>query len=262
MGVAAGTLVCAGLALVLAAYAPADIITALVVVAIVLFAAGWGRLTHAPAPAVSGVVVALIGLASVVAVRVTMDAAWATIVGAFALVVAFLGEMFRGRSRTSVLGSLATSITGVIIALSSGGWVALENCRMWLVLAYPMGICLVVAGLCLLVKGELWVRASVSILACTLAGLAAVGIVKATGLGGDDSILVLTTSVGAAEPLIAMLTIFGAFGLVAGLVVAGCHILFSGRMRPTSVIGAVALGLIPWLTMAVPVYAFARLAGV
>ncbi|QOX81641.1 hypothetical protein H8R18_07875 [Nanchangia anserum] len=231
------------------------------VVAVIVFACGWGRLVHAPAPGISAVIIAVMALASLGVVRVTMDAAWGVYVAGFVVCAAFIGEMVRGRGRTSVLGSLATTVTGTVLAMTTIAWIALENYRVWLILAHPMGICLVVAGACLFLRGSVWMRVLTSIVLCTLGGLVAVGLVMVAGLGANDSILVASASVGTTEPMIAMLTVFGAFGMVSGLVVAGCHAFFAGRMAPTSLMGAAALGMIPWLTAAIPVYAFARIMG-
>lgn len=244
-----------------AALVPAGTLTALVVLAIVLFALGWGRLMHAPAPATSGIVIGLMACLGVGVVAVTHDAAWGIFVAAFTVCAAFISEMMRGTRRTSMLGSLATTVSGSVIALTGMSWVALEGSRQWLVLAHPMGLCLVVAGACLFVRGSVWMRAGISVVACTLGGLAAVGFVMVSGLGGRHSVLAVSASVGAGEPLLAMLVVFGGFGLLAGLVVAGCHAFFTGRMAPTSTLGAIALGLVPWLCAAVPVYCFARLMG-
>lgn len=248
-----------GLGLAASALGPIDTMTVLVIVAVIVFALGWGRLVHAPSPQTSGIIVALAALSGIIAVRVTMDAFWCALIAAFVVFFAFLGEIARGQQRTSVLGSLATTVTGSVLALSAVSWVALENYRMWLILAHPMGICLAVAGLCFFLRGSVWARAGVSVLACTLGGLVSVGVVMALGLGGEESVLAASASVGASEPLIAMFVVFGAFGLIEGLVVAGCHAFFSGRIAPTSTLGAMALGMIPWLSAAIPVYTFARI---
>lgn len=259
MSAASVTLATGGLVLASASLAPIDFFTAVVALYVVIFACGWGRLVHAPAPGISGAVILIVAVASGAAVRLSMDAAWSGIVVAFVIAAAFFGEIVRGEERSSVLGSIATTATGSLIGVAASAWIALENYRVWLILAYPMGLCLGVAGLCLLLRGPMWVKTTGSIVACTLAGLGAVAVVMATRLGAEDSVLVASASVGASEPLFAMLTVFAGFGCVCGLLIAACHAFFSGRVAPTTPLAALALGVIPILVMSLPVYAFARL---
>lgn len=94
--------------------------------AVALFAVGWGRLLEIPSSLGSGLVIALVGFASV-AVALAVPAQDAFDVMAYVLAIgvflSFLHQMLR-RDRSHLAVSLTSTVFGVLLAGTAGGAVA------------------------------------------------------------------------------------------------------------------------------------------
>lgn len=181
-----------------------------VVVASVLLAlaiaAGWPLLLGLPNVLGSAVVIALGGAGAVVAVTATRGHPLLRelpIVVALAVLLAFVNELARQDGRARLVDSVAGTVTGVLVAASSAGWVAAERS--------PGGTALVVSG-----AVALFVAAAVS----------------AVPLGGWLGALVTAGgAVVAGGAVGAVMEDFGpvvgiALGLAMGILVAALHALF------------------------------------
>ncbi len=181
-----------------------------VVVAAVLLAlaiaAGWPLLLGLPNVLGSAVVIALGGAGAVVAVTATRGQPFLRelpIVVALAVLLAFVNELARQDGRARLVDSVAGTVTGVLVAASSAGWVAAERS--------PDGTALVVSGAVALAVAAFasawplggWLGGLVTAGAAVLAG-GAVGVVM-----GDAGLLLGTM-----------------LGLATGILVAALHALF------------------------------------
>ncbi len=116
------------------------VIGASALLALVL-AVGWPVLLRLPNPLGSGVVIALGGVGAVLAVTATkgdLALRQLPIVVALAILLAFVNELARQDGRKRLVDSVAGTVTGVLVATASAGWVASER--------IPDGTNLVVAG--------------------------------------------------------------------------------------------------------------------
>jgi hypothetical protein len=111
-----------------------------VLLALVL-AAGWPVLLRLPNVLGSGVVIALGGAGAVLAVAGTRGdpvLRWLPVVLALAILLAFVNELARQDGRRRLVDSVAGTVTGVLVATATAGWVAAQRA--------PGGTSLVVAG--------------------------------------------------------------------------------------------------------------------
>lgn len=212
-----------------------DALLAVVGPAMLLFAAGWPRMTALPAPRGATLVLSLVAVAAAAVATLTRSMAGLGVVVALAVIAAFVHEMVRRDGRPRLVESVAGVVTGAVVVAAAAGWVALAGTG----------------------AGAL-VATTAAAVAVGSAGTALVtspqgGATVATLLGGATGLLagVVLEDVG---PLVGTVA-----GLSAGILTSGVHVLFgqapsSGRVRP-----ALAAAALPVLLAGTPVYVLVRL---
>jgi len=107
----------------------AAVIGAAIVLALVL-AVGWPALLRLPNPLGSSVVIALGGVGAVLTVTATRGGdvlRQLPVVVALAILLAFVNELARQDGRRRLVDSVSGTVTGVLVATASAGWVASER---------------------------------------------------------------------------------------------------------------------------------------
>ncbi|MFH5821826.1 hypothetical protein [Georgenia sp. AZ-5] len=225
-------------AVAVAGYFSRDLLTALVLVLAVVFAAGWPRLLDLPTFGGPRVVIGLAAVAALAAVRVLSVGTLAVVMG-IAVVAAFVHQMLRRDGRPRLVESVSGVVAGAVVVVSAAGWVAADT--------GPLAASLVVTG------------------AAAIAAAA-----SATAVPGRPELVAsLSTVAGGAAGLVAglLLGVVGVVpgvlvGLAAGILTAALHVLFgrfpaSSRVRP-----ALSAAVLPLLVAGVPVYLVSRLLAV
>ena len=169
-------------------------------------AAGWPVLLGLPNLLGSSVVIALGGAGAVVAVTATRGQPFLRelpFVVALAVLLAFVNELARQDGRHRLVDSVAGTVTGVLVAASSAGWVAAERSPDGTALVVSAAVALAVAAAVSAVPLGGWLNPAVTCGAAVLGG-GAVGAVMSD----------LGPTVGAV------------LGLAMGILVAALHALF------------------------------------
>lgn len=126
-GTARGTVLAAAAALLAVSALMPPYVTAVVVgVAVLVFAWGWPHLLGLPGAPSTSIVVALVGIASVVGCTVMASARPVVPALGLGVLAAFLQQMLRKDGRENLTDSIAGTVSGLVIAASGGAWVALE----------------------------------------------------------------------------------------------------------------------------------------
>ncbi|MBC7290353.1 MAG: hypothetical protein H5T83_03315 [Actinotalea sp.] len=203
-----------------------------------LLAVGWPVLLDLPNPLGTGVVIALVGLGSVLAVTVSTGATLLWLVPtvvALGVLLTFVAELLRRDGRLRLVESVTGTVTGLLVVSATAGWVA--------ALRAPGGTGLVITG---------------------AAALAASAGVSAVHLGRRTGALVTTAAgviaggaVGSVMPGIAIAPGL-ALGFATGLLVAVLHVLFEGVGTLRRVLAAVAALVLPVLVGGTLVYVVGR----
>ena len=222
-------------AVAVAGYLSHDVLTVLVLLLALVFAAGWPRLVDLPTTRGAGIVIALAAAAAVVAVRLGSMPLLALVMG-LSVVGAFVHQMLRKDGRPRLVESVSGVVTGNVVVVSAAGWVAVESGLVTEALVVTAAAAIAAAASCTAIPARTEV-------VCAAAAVGAGGVGLLTGY--------LLVGVG---PLPGLL-----LGLAAGILTAGLHVLLgqfpaSRRRRP-----AAAAALLPLLGAGVPVYLVSRL---
>jgi len=197
------------------------VVVAAVLLALVI-AIGWPRLLGLPNPLGSSSVVALGGVGAVITVTATQGAPYLRnlpAVVALAILLAFVNELARQDGRTHLVDSVAGTVTGVLVATASAGWVASVRA--------PEGTSLVVSG-----AVALAVAAAVS--AVPLGGLLGAAVTTGGAVVGGGAVGAVMPTLGLAAGL--------TLGLATGILVSALHAMFDrvpalkGRLAAWTVI--------------------------
>lgn len=224
--------------------APDSIVPALLVgAAIVVFALGWPRLLGVPPQNGASIVIALAGIAGVVAAGAVSRMIFIALVLAGGIIAAFIHQMLRKDGRPRLVESLAASVSGVAVVCAASGWIALlgredqPNAG-----DFPSPLALTLLATCTLAAASLVVASLPRTLAAWLA------IIAPGVLGGALGLAFHTIHPAAGIVL----------GVALGILVSSLDQLFSrfpasGRVRP-----ALAAALLPLLGAGIVVYTMAR----
>lgn len=204
----------------------------------VLLALGWPVLLDLPNALGSGVVIALVGLGSVLAVTVSTGATLLWLVPtvvALGVLLAFVAELLRQDGRLRLVESVTGTVTGLLVVSAASGWVA--------ALRAPGDTALVITG---------------------AAALAVSAAVSAVHLGVRTGALVTTAAgvitgaaVGSVMPGLSILPGL-ALGFATGLLVAALHVLLDGVGTLRRFLAAVAAVVLPVLLGGILVYVVGR----
>lgn len=159
-----------------AAYLGEPALVAVAGVLALLVAVGWPLLVAAPAPRGMGVVVGLGGLAGVVAVALTDDEPFLRElpeVLALSVLLAFVHELVRRDGRERLVESVASTVSGVLVAATAAGWVAAWRTDGGLPVVVTGAFALAVGSAVSAVHVAGWLSASLTIVAATGAGVGA-----------------------------------------------------------------------------------------
>lgn len=187
-------------------------------------AAGWPILLNLPNLLGSSVVIALGGAGAVVAVAATKGAPWLRelpIVVALAILLAFVNELARQDGRARLVDSVAGTVTGVLVAASSAGWLAAERS---------------VGGTELVVTGAVALAVAAFVSAFPLGSWLGALVTTGAGVAAGVAVGLLSTDVPAAVGPV--------LGLAMGMLVAALHALFDrlpALRRRTAAFAAVVL---------------------
>lgn len=240
---------------------PRDVLTLLAILAVLALAWGWGELLHLPAPYRSAELIAFAGIAAVVLARIFADLAIVSEVAGIVVILAFVMEMTRF-PREQLLDSVSGTVTGILIALSAGAWTVLGGQRVWHFMLIPAAITLLGAslGMALAFRFSPVVKAAFAMVFAVTSGIACgAGVVL---LEIPQSSRVVLFYGGVIDPVWGATLAGGSLGLVVGALCGAMALMYRGRMLPRKAATAIALGIVPLLVTAIPVYALARLMGV
>lgn len=213
--------------------------TAALVAVVLIFAWGWPRLVALPAVLGSSVVVAVSGVGAIAAVYKSMTEPWlrsVPLVLAMGIFLAFVNELARPDDRRRAVDSLMGTVTGVVLAVVSAGWLAADRSEHGSKVVVVTGIAIAVASVVAAIPVYGWSSFSLTVFA---------GLVGAVALGR------FVVDVRTLATL--------AVGLVAGLVVASVHMLFVRLNTLRFASGSLAVVVIPIAVAGPAVYAIARL---
>jgi len=222
------------------AYLGTDPLTLVAALLVVLLGVGWAPLLSLPARGGTTVVVVIAGLGGVAV-------AWATrgepvlrhlpLVIAMALVLAFVAEMLRRGGRPRLVESVSGTVTGVVVAVSSAGWVAAGRTE---------------AGADLVVTSAVGLAVASAVAALPVArGWA--GSLVGVALGG-------AAAAGAATVVPSVDVVTGAVaGVVTGLVAAVLRLLFERQPALAGRLASLAAVTTPVAVSGILVFAVGRL---
>ncbi len=151
--------------------APLAVLGVLIAVAL---GAGWPLLTRLPFAPGSAVVVALAGIGAVVAAGVSEgrpDLRDAAIVFALSVVLAFVNELLRRDGRSHLVESVAGTVTGALLAVTTSGWVAAVRAPDGEDLVVAGASALAVAAAVTALRLPVWLRSTVTVAAATTVAL-------------------------------------------------------------------------------------------
>ncbi|MDO5671233.1 MAG: hypothetical protein Q4G30_00040 [Actinomycetaceae bacterium] len=240
---------------------PRDVLTVAAVAVVVGFSLGWAQLLRLPSQRGTGVVIALFGIVSVLAVRIYPDLAIVTEVAGVGILGAFIAEILRGKDRPQLVASVAGTIAGLLIALTAGVYSVLGSQKEWHFLVLPAALILV-AGALVQYLPKSW--------SPNLRGFLSVAIAGAAGLVVGLVIMLLGVAEGANVFLfqwapwpgaISGALVGASLGVIVGLTWWALMWLFDDELAPKTVFASFTLGTVPVLALVLPVYAMARLLG-
>jgi hypothetical protein len=213
------------------------VIVTAVLLALVI-AAGWPVLLGLPNVLGSSVVIALGGAGAVLAVAATRGQPFLRelpIVVALAVLLAFVNELARQDGRRRLVDSVAGTVTGVLVATASAGWVAADRAVGGTSLVVSGAVALAVAAAVSAVPLGDWVGVAVTTGSAVLAG-GAVGFVMS-----DIDILV-----------------GGLLGLATGILIAALHVLFDRMPALRHRLAALTVVVLPVAVSGIMVYVVGR----
>ncbi|PWD51834.1 hypothetical protein C8046_15465 [Serinibacter arcticus] len=213
-----------------------DIALAIMVVLVLLFAWGWPQLLALPAFTGTRVLLLVVAAAAFAAVWLTGDLTALTLVGALAVVAAFVREFARRDGRPRLIESLAASATGIVVVVSAAGWVAVGEGPLQLTVVLTAAVTLAAGSACAALHLPPWPHAIVTILAATGIGIGA-GFVLPDELG---------------------YVVSGLVGFAAGLLSAALHALLGRYPSAGRPAAAVAAAVLPVAVVGIPVYVLLR----
>lgn len=201
-------------------------------------AAGWPILLNLPNLLGSSVVIALGGAGAVVAVAATKGAPWLRelpIVVALAILLAFVNELARQDGRARLVDSVAGTVTGVLVAASSAGWLAAERS---------------VGGTELVVTGAVALAVAAFVSAFPLGSWLGALVTTGAGIAAGVAVGLLSTDVPAAVGPV--------LGLAMGMLIAALHALFDRLPALRRRTAAFAVVVLPVALAGIVVYVVGR----
>jgi len=230
---------CAAAVLAGAATLHAGAVAGVLAVVVLALAWGWPRLMSLPAPGGSSIVLGLVGLGTVLAVYATPSAPWlrnVPLVLAMGVVLAFVNELLRSDDRSRLVESLAGTVAGVVVVVSTSGWLAIAKTSGGEPFVAMSAIALAVAAAVAAIPFYGWPSFGLTVLVGTGAGAVAARLLPGPGLTAGIVV-----------------------GVVSGLLVASVHMLLSRVPSLRGVPGALAASAAPISISGILVYAVARL---
>lgn len=231
-----------------------DVVTITIVIAIVVLANGWSGLVHTPDRYPAAITTMIVGIPTVVIVRLTNDMAWGTIALGLTVLVAAVVEMGRPQPREDLVKSLSASVAAGLIAVLGSAWVSLTTSPLWSIIL--IGAAVVTS---LTVIGDqfgtsLWSNTIGSLVVGTVSGILLGSV--AIFMGRDAHIVALAFPAlpGAGNSLISIMITSGVLGLAIGAVIAIVDGLVGEHNRRCTEAGAFARGAMKFLLAVTPIY--------
>ncbi|MDO5746686.1 MAG: hypothetical protein Q4P66_03380 [Actinomycetaceae bacterium] len=257
--------VVSGLLVALCGLLPRSFTVVLALLFVLAFSYGWGTFMQSfvkSSPLTVQIMVAITGVAGVLAVWISNDLAAAAMVLGLVVIAAFISEMMRSLPRKNTLMSVSGTVLGSIFAVLTASWVSLNEQALWHETIFPAGIAVTVIA----VAGMFFTKRSfhrVSLFgAGALTGGVTAAILVATGVLDRLKIVVLSTVPYMSQhPHVALVVA----GVALGIVFAGL-IVFSSFFADYShhVFGAserICFGVMPVMLAGLPLYTFIRVVG-
>lgn len=232
-----------------------DLLVASTIVLIIGVAKGWGALLESPTRGRAALVVALTGALCLTAVRIVTDLSAVTLVLGFTLIISFIAEMTRGAHRPQATWSLATMVSGSVVAAAGAVWALFGFYPVMHLLAISALPATGLASLTLALPARHpWQRVLYAVLAA--AGISAL-ITQFYLKNFPD--LALAVPLASINPSAAVWVMTVGVGVLAGFTVSCTDVLFPIRRAPGYHWQQLTLALLPSLFLAMPIYALARL---
>lgn len=213
------------------------LVAASAVLALVI-AVGWPVLLDLPARLGSSVVIALGGVGGVIAVTATRGQPVLRelpIVVALAILLAFVNELARQDGRARLVDSVAGTVTGVLVAASSAGWLASERS---------------IGGTSLVVTGAVALAVAAFASAFPLGSWLGALVTTGAGIAAGVAVGMLSTDFPAAVGPV--------LGLAMGVLVAALHALFDRLPALRRRTAAFAVVVLPVALAGIVVYVVGR----
>lgn len=225
----------------------------LIVLLMPLLAQGWQALVRSRHDNGSAAVIALAGIAAVLAVTFTNNLAYAAVVMGLSIIGLFVAQMLRKDGRPDLVEDLSSATTGTLVAISGAGWCAMSEGIATPTVIVPTSLALFVGALLTVVEMPARIlellTATIPALVAGIAG----GVLALSGFFGPAH----SGNLAALQSASASLLV----GFVAGvMMLAGNRILWTHKWVPGGR-AAISSALAPLLGVGLPMYAIARLMG-
>ena len=236
-----------------------DFVTASVVLAILIVANGWNGLVRSPAKYPSAITTLVVGLFAVVAVRITGDFAWATIVLGVTVPIAAIAEMMRPLPRENLVRSLSSSVFAGFVAIIGSAWIVLAASELWAAVMTGAAVVVTFAVIGNQIGESAKANAIWALIFGTVSGLGLGALAIQLGQGSRIVRLAFPTLLGSIPPTVSVLLLAALLGLSVGLIIALVDILFGEHSRRVSEAGAFARGAVKFLLVIMPIYVLVRI---
>lgn len=236
-----------------------DFVTAAVVAAILIMANGWNGLVQTPVKYTSAVTVATVGLLSVLAVRITDDFAWATIVLGFSVAIATIMEMVRPLPRENLVRSLSSSVSAGFVAIIGSAWIVLSASQLWSAIMVGAAVSVTLSVIGNQIGTSAKANAIWALIFGSVSGLGLGAVAVQLGKQSQIVRLALPTLMGSVPSSVWVLILATILGLAIGLTIALIDILFGEHNRRVSETGAFARGAMKFLLVVMPIYVIVRI---
>lgn len=235
-----------------------DFVTVSVVFAILIMANGWNGLVRSPAKYPSAITTLVVGLLAVIAVRLTGDFAWATIVLGFTVAIAAIAEMMRPLPRENLVRSLSSSVFAGFVAIIGSAWIVLANSVLWAGIMTGAAVVVTFAVIGNQIGESAKANSIWALIFGAVSGLGLGGVAVQVGEGSRILRLAFPTLLGAIPPTVSVLVLSTIMGLAIGLIIALVDILFGEHTRRVSEAGAFARGAVKFMLVVMPIYVIVR----
>lgn len=236
-----------------------DVVTVTVTVAILILANGWSGLVHCPtryAPAATAI---LIGIPTLLAVRLTGDMAWATVGAGLTILIAALMEMARPLPRTDLVQSISASASAGLAVTVGSAWVALTASPLWSAIMISSAVVMAIT----VIGNQIGTTLRTNVIGALISGTTAGGILGfvAIALGQHRSIvsLIVPQSLTGLPEQTAVLIVGAVIGASLAVTIALIDALVGEHSRRCSEAGAFARGALKFLLAAMPIYIIVRI---